>query len=95
MFCSGHRHQLSDESGITEAIIQARGYRSLSRTSAAAVLKAKGFSPSQCRLGSGLLIPVLGIDGQPVLHQFRPDHPRHNAEGKIIKYRLPPNPVCG
>jgi hypothetical protein len=84
-----HRRQLMDESGITEDIIHARGYRSLSSTEAAAVLKAQGFSRRQCQLGSGLLIPVLGSDGQPGLYQFRPDHPRRNQQDKVIKYETP------
>jgi Domain of unknown function (DUF3854) len=89
MLFPGHRQQLVEESGIAEPIIDARGYRSLTRQAAPAVLKELGFNPTQCRLGAGLLIPVLGIDGTPVLHQFRPDHPRQNHRGKAIKYESP------
>jgi hypothetical protein len=89
MLFPGHRQQLVEESGIAEPIIDARGYRSLTRQAAPAVLKELGFNPTQCRLGAGLLIPVLGIDGTPVLHQFRPDHPRQNHQGKAIKYESP------
>jgi hypothetical protein len=37
----------------------------------------------------GLLIPLLGIDGRPWGHQYRPDAPRINSAGKPIKYENP------
>jgi hypothetical protein len=84
-----HLAQLLDESGISQEIIEARGYRSIHGEGSYAELKALGFSKPQCRLAPGLLVPILGINGQPVLYQFKPDTPRLNHEGKPIKYETP------
>ena len=81
--------QLIDESGISQEIIEARGYRSIFGEGSYAQLKALGFSRQQARLHPGLLVPVLGIDGLPVLYQFKPDTPRQGKDGKPIKYETP------
>lgn len=47
-----------------------------------------GLSANQ-RIAPGLLIPVHGVDGSIVLHQFRPDQPRRNEKGKPVKYETP------
>jgi hypothetical protein len=36
-----------------------------------------------------LLIPVLGPDGKPGLHQARSDDPRTGPDGKVVKYETP------
>ena len=84
-----HLEQLTTGSGISPEIIQARGYRSIHGPGSYTELKALGFSPRQCRLAPGLLVPYLDIDGQPVLYQFRPDDPQPGKDGKPIKYETP------
>jgi hypothetical protein len=84
-----HLAQLADESGISLELIQSRGYRSIHGEASYSDLKALGFNKAQCRLAPGLLVPVLGIDGAPVLYQFRPDTPRLASDGKPIKYETP------
>lgn len=81
-----HRKMLAD-SGISPEVINARGYRSAAKK---AELKELGFSDAQCR-GPALVIPVYDVTGQVVLHQIRPDVPRANSDGKLIKYETPRN----
>ncbi len=75
---------LLEASGITREVADARGYRSVD---VKARLAKYGFGPAQ-RLVPGLLIPVRGLDGRVVLHQFRPDEPR-SKDGKPVKYETP------
>jgi hypothetical protein len=84
-----HLEQLTQGSGIAPEIIEARSYRSIHGEGSYAELKALGFNRQQARLYPGLLVPVLGIDGQPVLYQFKPDAPRLDKDGKAIKYETP------
>jgi len=80
-----HLHQLTEESGIALDLITARGYRSIHGPGSYTELKALGFGRAQCRLAPGLLVPLLDIDSQAVLYQFRPDTPRLDNDGKPIK----------
>jgi hypothetical protein len=73
------------DSGITPQVAQERGYRSVTKK---AELKALGFTEKQCRVPA-LLIPVLGVTGNIVSYQIRPDAPRVNKQGKLIKYETP------
>lgn len=74
-------------SGITSAVAEARGYRTVDTK---AMLARYGFSPAQRRV-PGLLIPVWGVNGQQLFAQYRPDTPRTNADGKPVKYETPRN----
>ncbi|HPL79572.1 MAG TPA: hypothetical protein PKY40_11230, partial [Burkholderiaceae bacterium] len=67
-----HLKMLRDESGIADAVIQARGYRTIDDP---AELRKLGFAPSQCR-APGLLLPLWTTDGQNGMHVYRPDNPR-------------------
>ncbi|TAK33497.1 MAG: DUF3854 domain-containing protein [Chloroflexota bacterium] len=78
-----HFVHLHKGSGISEEVIQERGYRSISGKD----VKGLGFAPSQCR--DGLLMPIWGVDGSQPLFVLRPDEPRINREGKALKYELP------
>jgi hypothetical protein len=84
-----HLAQLTDQSGISLEIINARGYRSIHGPESYSVLKNIGFNRTQCRFAPGLLVPVLDITGTPVLHQFRPDTPRLDKASRAIKYETP------
>ena len=90
-----HIKMLKEESGISDAVIKARGYTSVNEPSR---LKELGFSPRQCR--AGLLVPIWTTDGQNNLNILRPDDPRiientkkKNHDGthpnKVIKYEFP------
>jgi hypothetical protein len=72
-------------SKIDPGVARARGYTSVD---AQADLQRHGFSQSQ-RRAPGLLIPVHDVHGQIRLHQYRPDNPRVNGDGKSRKYETP------
>jgi len=91
-----HYTMLTEESGISDEVIQARGYRTVTQAKELADL---GFSPSQ-RSAPGLLIPLHTTDGSTALYVYRPDHPRViedksrcEADGKhpvkVLKYEIP------
>jgi hypothetical protein len=69
-------------SGISDDVIEQRGYRSLDAEAAATELPRLGFNAKQSSLGSGILIPL--SHG----YQFRPDSPRLR-DGKPVKYETP------
>ncbi len=73
------------DSAISPKVAQERGYRSVEKK---ADLKVRGFTDSQCRVPA-LLLPVWDINGEIVNYQIRPDDPRINKEGKLIKYETP------
>jgi hypothetical protein len=79
-----HQKTLTEESGILEEVIEARGYHSVGKK---AELKRLGFSDAQCNT-PGLLIPAYSPVGDIATYQFRPDEPRIK-EGKPIKYETP------
>ncbi len=72
-------------SAISPEVASARGYWSIETR---AELERKGFSPAQ-RNVPGLLVPIYGVTGEIATYQFRPDEPRVNKSGKIIKYETP------
>ncbi len=79
-----HLRTLTEGSGLSQAIIVGRGYRTVSSK---AELQRLGFSERQCRAPT-LLIPVWGVGGEIVAYQSRPDEPRV-SDGKAIKYETP------
>jgi len=91
-----HLKMLSKESGISDQMIQERGYCTI--TSEGDLVQF-GFSPAQRRV-PGLLIPLHTTDGKIGLHVYRPDNPRtyedrskREADGlrpvKVLKYEIP------
>ena len=80
-----HHAKLLADSAISCDVAKARGYRSVNKK---VELEEQGFGVKQRRV-PGLLLPVHSVTGEIVLHQFRPDEPRRNAEGKPIKYETP------
>lgn len=78
-----HRQMLQDGSGLAPSLISKRGYRTVDD---AKELIELGFSAAQAGTGSGILLPVHGIDGGIVGYQFRPDTPRLNERKKPVKY---------
>lgn len=79
------QHQaLVTASAITDAVRDARGYRSVT---SADELKLLGFAPYQAKLVPGLLVPIRDAAGSVVSHQLRPDSPRKKGgQGKTVKY---------
>lgn len=83
---SHHFDQLHVGSGISVEVIKERGYKSVLGK---APLKEAGFSTRQQR-APGILIPLYGVDGTVIGHQYRPDHPRKDAKReRPIKYENP------
>jgi hypothetical protein len=91
-----HQIMLKKESGISDQIIYARGYRTITNEGD---LVEYGFSPAQRRV-PGLLIPLHTTEGKIGLHVYRPDNPRtyedrnkRDADGmhpvKVLKYEIP------
>lgn len=72
-------------SAISLEVIKERGYRSVL---GAKQLADYGFSKAQQRR-PGILIPLHGVDGTVVGHQYRPDRPRHGQKDRPIKYENP------
>ncbi len=71
-------------SAISDEVAAARGYRSVEHK---ARLTELGFSAAQARVPA-LLIPIIGVHGEVVLYQLRPDAPRIR-DGKAVKYETP------
>jgi hypothetical protein len=92
-----HLEALRRGSGIADDVIEARGYRTVTKASELAVL---GFSREQCR-APGLLLPLHTTDGSAGMYVYRPDNARvfddkaggRLADGtyrqRVIKYELP------
>jgi len=85
MLSESHKKELEIESGISPGVIAQRGYRTVTDAKELAQL---GFAPDQCKTVPGLLIPIHGLDGDVVLHQFKGSNPRI-IDGKPIKYETP------
>src|SRR5215208_1216434 len=79
------RQQLVKESGIAPQVILDRGYRTVKTK---AELKRLGFSKMQ-QLAPALVIPIYSPNGELSTHQIRPDSPREDRDGKVIKYETP------
>jgi|RhiMetdeSRZDD1v2_1073273.scaffolds.fasta_scaffold189390_2 uncharacterized protein DUF3854 len=84
-----HLRMLRDESGIADAVIAERGYRSIDGAQGYTKLKALGFTRQQAWQASGLLLPLHTTDGQQPLTIYRPDHPQPDTNGRLRKYLLP------
>jgi hypothetical protein len=92
-----HLAALREGSAISEPVILARGYRTITE---AGELESYGFAPSQ-RRAPGLLIPTYTTDGKPGPFVFRPDCPRSlddrrkgrlpdgTFQQRVIKYEWP------
>lgn len=91
-----HLKMLREESGLTEEIISARGYRTVTDEKE---LIPFGFSTAQRRT-PGLLIPGYGTDGGNSFYTFRPDsarvienrrkrEPDGSYKQRVIKYETP------
>ena len=91
-----HQAMLRDGSGISDEVVAARGYRTITDE---AELRQLGFAPRQCRV-PGLLLPLHTTDGQLGPAIYRPDSPRvvenrrtRLADGthpqRVIKYEQP------
>ena len=92
MLADNHLRMLLHDSAISEAVIQARGYRTIT---VAADLERYGFSRAQ-RRAPGLLLPLHPTDGgAPPLHVYRPDRPRTYQDRRqggtlrTLKYEVP------
>ena len=72
-------------SGISNDVIKERGYESVLGKQRLADL---GFSNAQQKT-PGFLIPQCGVDGKETGYQYRPDNPRTNSGGKVVKYENP------
>lgn len=77
-----HRKQLT-ASGISNKVRDARGYYSAEPSD----LIRLGFAANQRR--QGLVIPQWNPKRVRVGYQLRPDHPRTNGDGKVVKYEVP------
>lgn len=71
-------------SGLTDEVIQERGYRS---ATARAELLSLGFGARQAGVPV-LLVPLHGVDGALVGYAARPDEPRV-IDGRVLKYEEP------
>jgi hypothetical protein len=72
-------------SSILKSVARERGYRSIVTK---AELKRLGFTDAQCRVPA-LALPIWNVFGEIANYQLRPDEPRINRQGKVVKYELP------
>ncbi len=72
-------------SAVSADVAAERGYRSITTK---AELKRLGYSDQQQGVPT-LLVPIHGVSGGIVLHHHRPDQPRVDKRGKIVKYEFP------
>jgi hypothetical protein len=94
-----HERMLIEESAIAWDVIRRRDYRTITDPEE---LLELGFKPYQV-ITPGLLIPVYDMFGNVSSYQYRPDNPRKNGDGKLIKYEtraghrqvLDANPILG
>src|SRR6266545_85811 len=84
-----HIEQLTQGSGISLQVIMARGYRSIEAPDGYPELKRLGFSRPQATNLPGLLLPLWTTDGRNGLVVYRPDNPRLDRQGHVIKYEIP------
>jgi hypothetical protein len=73
------------DSGLTDPVINRRGYRSSESKSDLAKL---GFGAVQ-QLHPALIVPLYDVRSQLDHHQIRPDRPRAGSDGRAIKYESP------
>jgi len=76
-----HLAELRDGSGIPEAVIAERGYRTVTDP---AELVRLGFASWQAL--PGLLIPLHDATGANGRYSLKPDRPRTSSDGKVVKY---------
>jgi hypothetical protein len=84
MLSDAHR-QLIQASAVSDEVAHARGYRTVTIR---ADLERLGFSRAQQNVPA-LLIPIWSVAGEIVLYQVRPDQPRIDKHGKVVKYETP------
>ena len=88
-----HLEALISGSGISEEVVEARGYWTVTHPDDLIEL---GFTKPQRRVPA-LVLPIHGMDGGVRISRVRPDDPRPDPKkpGKIIKYDQPKSvPVC-
>jgi hypothetical protein len=94
-----HQRMLEKESAITAEVIQARAYRTIENPEE---LLNLGYQDYQA-ITPGLLLPLYDMFGNVSSYQYRPDNPRRDAEGELVKYEtregcrqvLDANPILG
>ena len=84
-----HLDMLRVESGISDEVILARGYRTIRQASE---LMDLGFARTQGRV-PGLLLPLHTTDGKVGSYVYRPDRPRsrqsRSGTTRVVKYEVP------
>jgi len=80
-----HLQQLVEGSGIHPDVVQRMG---CSTATTPAQLAALHFKDYQRRVPA-LVLPVHDVHGTVAVHQIRPDIPRKNKRGKVLKYDTP------
>ncbi len=80
---NSHRRMLLEESGISDEVVEARGYRTVRHRSEV----PDEFADWQRRLG--LLVPTYSPDGKTAGHQLRPNKPIARKNGNAPKYETP------
>lgn len=82
-----HRQELVKESGLSDEVITARGYKTETVKNS---IKRLGFSQMQGGVGPWLVIPMYGPGSvTPDTVQIKPTTPRPGSNGKPVKYESP------
>lgn len=84
-----HLEMLTKASAIDPMVVYERGDISIEGAEGYSLLKSLKFSRAQANNLPGLLLPLWTTDGQQSLSIYRPDTPRLDKEGRIVKYEVP------
>jgi len=76
-----HRSELENGSAIDPAIIEERGYQTITNSRSL----PREFTGKQ-REHYGLLMPVQDVTGAVATYQLKPDNPYEDASGRVVKY---------
>lgn len=77
--------ELLAASAVTDPVADERGYFTATKKNEMA---ERGFGVNQQR-PPALIIPLFSVTGEPAGFQARPDYPRSNTNGKVVKYETP------
>ena len=85
MLAPHHQEMLSKDSGISDDVITARGYKTVETRKE---LRELGFGEAQSKCAPALVIPIWDVRGEKAFHIMRPDNPR-TLKTKPTKYENP------
>ena len=84
-----HQKLLSDRA-VDLRVAEERGYFTIYSSRDSFELEQLGFFTKARSRTATLVIPVYNVTGKVSFYLLRPDDPRKNSRGKVMKYEFPP-----